>query len=115
MGLDMYLFKKKKINDEEEKELIGYWEKHPDLHRYIENLYIADGGKELFNCVDYILSEKEISEIIEKSKNRSFKKSEGGFFFGESMEEDNESTIKIMTDALKLLKEGYTIYYTSWW
>ena len=117
MGLDMFLFGKKEIKNrvEEEKVEVGYWRKHADLHRYIENLYIEKGGKEEFNCVDYLLSKEEIEDIIQKSKDRTLDKSEGGFFFGESIDEDNENTIKIMTKALKYMKKGYKIYYTSWW
>lgn len=116
MGLDMFLYGKKDMaNKNDEKREIGYWRKHPNLHRYIENLYRVKGGKEEFNCIDYLLSKEEIEDIIAKSKNRELDKSEGGFFFGESCDEDNESTVKIMTIALKCMKQGYKIYYTSWW
>lgn len=115
MGLDMFLYAKKKGFNENTIE-IGYWRKHPDLHDYISTLYYRAGGTaEIFNNVKYKLNEEEIEDIIELSINRKLPKSLGGFFFGETIDSDNDSTISIFNIALDYTKKDYEIIYDSWW
>ena len=52
MGLDMYAFSVKKENvidtfhiKPDNKYLLHYWRKHPNLHGWFENLYYSKGGK----------------------------------------------------------------------
>ena len=115
MGLDMYLYAKKKGVNENMVE-IGYWRKHPDLHNYIAKLYYEPGGKaEVFNCVKYTLCKDQIEKIIALSKNRKLPKSTGGYFFGETIDSDNDSTISIFNIALDYIKKDYEFIYDSWW
>ena len=115
MGLEMYLYVKKKGVNEIEGE-IGYWRKHPDLHDYIGSLYYKKGGiAEYFNGVEYILTKEEIEEIIKLSIDRKLPKSIGGFYFGQTEDKDNDDTVKLMNEALEYMKKGYEIIYDSWW
>lgn len=154
MGLDMYLFRKEKPKEKEiaapfdhaevdnQLEEIGYWRKHPDLHRLIEQFYIDAGGTGDFNCVRCLLSREHLEEILERTKTNTLPANEGGFFFGQSdysntaskgvsVEEslqvpmnpddedsyldDHQSTYLIIKNALQLMDEGYEIYYDSSW
>ena len=52
MGLDMYAFSVKKENvidtfhiKPDNKYLLYYWRKHPNLHGQFKNLYYSKGGK----------------------------------------------------------------------
>jgi hypothetical protein len=38
-----------------------------------------------------------------------------GFFFGESRPEDTLDDKRFIETARQALRDGYTIYYSSWW
>lgn len=102
---------------------IGYWRKHSDLQGYMEDLYINKGGTEEFNCEDLILSKEDCEDIIEYSRQRFQRSSQGiedehttGFFFGETQDSDWADTIDIFNKVLAETDwEHETIYYSSWW
>ena len=102
---------------------IGYWRKHSDLQGYMENLYKNRGGEKEFNCVDLILSKEDCEDIIEYSRERLKRSSQGiedehttGFFFGETQDSDWADTIDIFNKALVETDwENETVYYSSWW
>ena len=109
---------------------VGYWRKHPDLHGYIEALWVEAGhpgadspvedggfGWSTFNGVPFELSEEDILNIIECSKKGSFGEYDNttGFFFGETCDRHHTDTIVIMTEALKLKRQGKKIVYNSSW
>ena len=102
---------------------IGYWRKHSDLQGYMEDLYINKGGTEEFNCVDLILSKEDCEDIIEYSRQRLQRSSQGiedehttGFFFGETQDSDWTDTIDIFNKVLAETDwENETVYYSSWW
>ena len=111
----------KRIAEIEQIEDIGYWRKHPDLHGYLEDLYIERGGTGEFNCVELPLSEEDCEDIIELAKQRlkadkNDVKHTQGFFFGETQLEQWEETISIFEKALNTVNfDIEEIYYDSWW
>lgn len=116
MGLDQFLFEGV---DSERKE-IGYWRKHPDLHGFVEELWRARNSEQecgSFNCEDLELSEEDILQIINCSKDKSFSKHDGTkwFFFGQTDGHHHEKTVEIMENALQLKRQGKRIFYSSWW
>lgn len=122
MGLDMHLYAKapKTVNEDGfEQQIIieiGYWRKHPDLNEYIILLnYEESDGWEIGNGEEFYLPKQEIEEILEKSEQNALPKSKGGFFWGESCEQDRLDTIEIMTRALEYIDRGYTIEYRADW
>ena len=112
MGLDMYLYKRIASNTPQEE--IGSWRKHANLHGYMETLYYSRGGTEVFNCIPLKLEKSDCKDIIERSKAHNFDTAEG-FFWGASVGEDDEDTIRFMEEAIQAIDDGYTIYYDSWW
>ena len=129
MGLDMYAFKVKAedaIDDltiseaddgNRNTEEIAYWRKHHDLHGWMERLYREKGGaKESFNCVPVRLSEEDLFEL-EQDVRRNNLPQTTGFFFGNNPP-DNESLetdLAFIKKARQAIKDGYSVYYDSWW
>jgi hypothetical protein len=135
MGLDMYLngrkflwrnYQNPAVNPMEDgfelKERIlelGYWRKHPNLHGFIVNEF-ADGIDE---CQEIHLSREDLVKTLGAVEADELPHTEG-FFFGESLPEDREPTIEILTKAIAWLDAGpkeyggeptrSVIYRASW-
>lgn len=126
MGLDQFAFKTKHkpskdvdFNEELkgiEAEEIYYWRKHPNLHGFMENLYNKKGGEDEFNCRPVVLTIEDIDELVKHILDGSLPET-SGFFFGQSMRDKEEELgdIEFCKKAAEAIKEGYTVYYDSWW
>ena len=119
MGLDQWAGYYTEAKDEEGDSIMEYaaeWRKHPNLQGFMENLYNEKGGTETFNTpakVELVL--KDIDALEEAVKNASLPET-GGFFFGSDADEHyEEEDLQFCEYARKLLAEGKTIYYSSWW
>jgi hypothetical protein len=98
-----------------EAEEFHYWRKHPDMHGLMEKIYREKEGKEeTFNCTPVQLVQADLDRIREQVQSKALPKTEG-FFFGESDDSDYDSDMDFLRKAEASLKEGYTIWYDSWW
>lgn len=125
MGLDMFAYKtpkkiSKKVDfdvDENAIQELHYWRKHPNLHGWMEQLYRKKGGEsESFNCVNVKLTSRDLAKL-EKAIKENHLPATTGFFFGQSQidaEEVNED-LQFVEDAKTAIKEGNSVFYTSWW
>jgi hypothetical protein len=123
MGLDMYAYKtmakpEKEVDfdtinfDESE---IHYWRKHANLHGWMQDLYYEkDGQHESFNCVNLLLTEKDLDDLEYDIKNGNLPQT-SGFFFGQSDGSENEDDLQFIEDARLAILDGFSVYYTSWW
>ena len=125
MGLDMYAFstkaKPKTDVDFETKnfkpEEVHYWRKHPNLHGWMQSLYDMKGGtSDSFNGDCVVLDIVDLDNLEEDIREVNLPDT-SGFFFGESSngDEENENDLLFVTKAREAIKEGKTVYYTSWW
>ena len=125
MGLDMYAFstkaKPKTDVDFETKnfkpEEVFYWRKHPNLHGWMQSLYDVKGGtSDSFNGDCVVLDTFDL-DALEADIREGNLPDTSGFFFGESSNgvDENENDLLFVTKAREAIKEGKTIYYTSWW
>jgi hypothetical protein len=125
MGLDMFAFKTKQavsgvdFKTPEDAEQIAYWRKHPNLHGWMEALYgLKLGTTELawtrFNCTNLALDAADIDALEHAIKNASLPETQG-FFFGVTRPEEVADDIQFIEDARAALRDGYYVYYTSWW
>ena len=125
MGLDMYAFstkaKPKTDVDFETKnfkpEEVFYWRKHPNLHGWMQELYDSKGGtSDSFNGDCVVLDIVDLDNLEEDIREGNLPDT-SGFFFGESSngDEENENDLLFVTKAREAIKEGKTVYYTSWW
>jgi hypothetical protein len=124
MGLDMYAytratapadvvdFKSEDVDNE-----FFYWRKHPDLHGWMEQLYLSKGGEsDSFNCVNVLLNEADLDRLRDDIATSKLPRTDG-FFFGKSYNDDDERNrdLEFIEKARELIKNGQSVYYTSWW
>lgn len=124
MGLDMYAFSTKaKLNKEVDfsttnlkPEEVHYWRKHPNLHGWMHELYLSKGGDKHsdFNGDCVVLTEKDLNELESDIKDGSLPDT-SGFFFGQTDGDEVQDDLDFVTKAREVIKEGKTVYYTSWW
>ena len=123
MGLDQYAYSVDprlvegsvdfKVPDGSARQ-IAYWRKHPDLQGWMQELYLAKGGQEEFNCVNVRLELEDLDALEEAVRDGDLPRT-SGFFFGESTPDDQDDDLIFIRDARAELAEGRVVYYTSWW
>ena len=140
MGLDMFAFAAKTVkpnpNDEhsivsgfetedgeyeyfdgEPPEEIYYWRKFNALHAWMEKLYRSRGGTESFNCIGIQLFLDDLKALKEACEAKSLTPQEG-FFFGSQDPVDADeytSVLNFITVAEEHIRDGFVVYYDSWW
>ena len=129
MGLDMYAFVRKGGKESETNKLsvdfqaedadeeFFYWRKHPNLHGWMESLYLGKGGSnEEFNCNSVRLTLEDLDKLELDIRDRRLPET-SGFFFGESSGDQDQvnNDLDFVRQAKGLLNQGYMVYYTSWW
>lgn len=120
MGLDQYAYRIKPpiedIRDPEKTEELSYWRKHPNLHGWMEDLYIKRGGDKVFNCIPLQLFEEDLDKLEKDIKEGKLPHTRG-FFFGNSMGDTEEKNhdLEFVKRAKESIDEGYFVYYDSWW
>ena len=128
MGLDQFAYKTRVkpgksvdfqdevYKDEVEREEIHYWRKHPNIHGFMEDLYREKGGESDFNCRPVELTQEDIDRLAKSILDQELPKT-SGFFFGQSYgdEEEENDDLEFCKKASEAIKEGYTVFYDSWW
>lgn len=118
MGLDSnaYAIPAGTTYDPETAEDIKYWRKNNALHGWMERLYIANGGTEMFNCVPLQLTAENLKQLRKDIKANELTPTEG-FFFGEQTytEDEKKEDLAFVKLALMHVDNGSDIYYSSWW
>ena len=128
MGLDQFAYKTRVkpgksvdfqdevYKDEVEREEIHYWRKHPNVHGFMEDLYREKGGESDFNCRPVELTQEDIDSLAKSILDQELPKT-SGFFFGQSYgdEEEENDDLEFCKKASEAIKEGYTVFYDSWW
>ena len=120
MGLDMYAYKTKGQIGEVDFDLpddsvkIAYWRQHPNLHGWMERLYVLKGGEQCFNCATVKLDACDIEMLANAVKKRTLPETEG-FLFGESRPEHESDDEEFIAAARLALQDGYSIAFYSWW
>ena len=129
MGLDQYAFIVAKkdleepnevvdvaLTDEMEPQELAYFRKFNHLHGWMERLYRAKGGTQEFNCTTVMVTEEDLDRLEADFEAGEVPATEG-FFFGsdELHEEDLKSLDKFIKDAREAIKDGFVVFYDSWW
>lgn len=121
MGLDMFAYRTKAaiaaavdFDAPANREQISYWRKHPNLHGWMEALYVSKGGRNEFNCVNLKLDRNDLDRLESAIRNDALPPTTG-FFFGRSMGDESDEDLDFIEKARNSIREGYTVYYTSWW
>ena len=107
---------------DEESEKLWQWRKHPDLHGWMEELWLRKGGQghegmdgpNTFNCVPVLLEAADLDALETAVREGALPHTEG-FFFGRSGPEDVSGDLEFVAKARAAIAEGKFVYYTSWW
>ena len=98
---------------------IAYWRKHPNLHGWMEQLWINKGrpgdGGDMFNGVELELTAEDL-DLLEVSIKEGELPDTEGFFFGDPS--DNyyyEDDLKFIKEARYWLFMGAKVFYNSSW
>jgi len=121
MGLDMYAYSLTKEPEtdtdfaiDDDALLIHQWRKHPNLHGWMEQLYLDRGGEQSFNCTPVRLTEADINRL-EAAIRAGALPPTCGFFFGQSDGSEIEDDLAFIAKARKALAAGFFVVYSSWW
>lgn len=117
------LITERELTDEEMSSLdagrihLMTWRKHADLNKWMEDLYVEKGGKDVFNCIPMPLTKEDILSLRKHLADNcnAYEETGHGFFWGESREEDIVSDHAFIEKALNAMDEGYEVYYYCWW
>ena len=92
--------------------IVGYFRKFHPLQGYMAKLYCERGGQDgIFNCKKIPLSENGLKDVLVSAIADTFTE---GMPAQHSIYYKTELLI-IVHSALHLLKDGFTVYYDSWW
>ena len=143
MGLDMYAYTAAKagqqnefyegaewdpvaresVNPKVEKPReIAYWRKHPNLHGWMEQLWLRKGGSNEgsewgtnFNGIELELTWEDIDEL-ERAVTHDQLPSTSGFFFGDGADDFyKEQDLEFVRKARAELFLGLKVFYNSSW
>ena len=126
MGLDQFAYKtkvkpSKPVDFQEEvygedvkREEIHYWRKHPNVHGFMEEIYREKGGEHSFNCRPVELTQEDINLLAQSILDGELPET-SGFFFGQSFGYEEDDDLEFCKKASEAIKEGYTVFYDSWW
>lgn len=125
MGLDMYAYfveKKNVISDKDFSLAYGkvedfYWRKNYHLHDWMEKLWKKKTGntnRDDFNCEKMRLSVDDIDELEKAIKTWKIDDSEP-FSFDKYTSNMKEHDLQFCYEAKEAIKDGYAVYYDSWW
>lgn len=140
MGLDMYAYVAARQGQQKEfyedsyydKELgeyvnekvtkpleVAYWRKHPNLHGWMEQLWINKGrpgdSGDMFNGIELELTSEDI-DSLEADIQASHLPETSGFFFGDPSDDYyRENDLKFIKEARAHLFLGLKVFYNSSW
>ena len=94
---------------------LATWRKHPNLQGWMQELYYEKGGEGEFNCVDVELTLEDL-DALEATLDEEELPETVGFFFGSNADDHYaEADREFIVQARAALKQGYKVFYSSWW
>jgi hypothetical protein len=135
MGLDQYAYAASKANSKNEyyKEKyergnenavdptteLAYWRKHPNLHGWMEELWIKKHQPVepdmMFNGVELELTFDDIMQLEEDIKNGNLPATSGFFFGSNSDDYYKAQDLEFVYEAKSRLFLGQKVFYNSSW
>ena len=102
---------------------IAYWRKHPNLHAWMEELWIAKGCESragddaTFNGVELELTSEDIDQLEQDLElGKIARLDAAGFFWGDPSDEYYyEEDVKFITEARSWIFLGMRVFYNSSW
>jgi hypothetical protein len=123
MGLDQYAY----VNsDDDSRNEIAYWRKHPNLQGWMEALWESkgrplDGMSDpsnfdgSFNCIPIKLTMEDLNQLEKDILYGGLPGTTGFFFGGDSDNYYKQHDLKFIMDAKQEIIAGNHVFYSSWW
>ena len=119
MGLDMYLFKRKKVEPKE----VGYWRKANQIREWFAQNVGVENCRETPLTRDILkhLRDDCLTVLANHDLAEEILPTQGGFFFGSTEYDewyfkDLEDTVEIINKIMKETDwDKEEIYYYEWW
>lgn len=123
MGLDQYAYIASKADtdyDDTSRQELAYWRKHPNLHGWMEQLWIAQDNTrtdKTFNGVELELTWEDVDQLEKDIKSGKVAKlGTTGFFFGNPSDDVyRDQDLKFCIDAKAELFLKRKVFYNSSW
>tara|TARA_R100001594_G_C4030409_1_gene261129 strand:+ start:1229 stop:1648 length:420 start_codon:yes stop_codon:yes gene_type:complete len=94
---------------------LAEWRKHPNLQGWMEELWYEKGGEGEFNCVDLELTLENLDALEATLDEEELPETVGFFFGGNADDHYAETDREFIVQARAALKQGYKVFYSSWW
>lgn len=122
MGLDMFAYVTAEklasavdFPEPENYEELHYWRKHPNLHGWMEALYVKKGGSDRpFNMSPLMLDSADLDRLEAAIKRKKLPDTIG-FFFGGSDGSETEDDLSFIAKARQAIALGKFVFYLAWW
>lgn len=124
MGLDQYAFTTAVAparivdfpeSETEQLEELHYWRKHPNLHGWMEALYVRKGGRNRdFNMSPVVLDGADLDQL-EGDVREGRLPPTSGFFFGQSDDSERDDDLDFIGKARTAITSGRTVFYLASW
>ena len=121
MGLDMYAYVATGPNNDGTSREIAYWRKHPNLHGWMENLWLSrntdidPAADPMFNGIELELTWEDLDQLEEDIKNGRLP-STSGFFFGDNSDDYYRlQDLEFVKNAKAEVFFGLKVFYNSSW
>jgi hypothetical protein len=127
MGLDQYAY----VNgDDDSRNEIAYWRKHPNLQGWMEQLWESKGRpldhvhdpedfKEdfngSFNCIPIELTMEDLNQLEKDIIFGGLPGTTGFFFGGDSDDYYKQQDLEFVLKAKQEILCGNRVFYSSWW
>jgi len=115
----MYAYSRAKDSDSEKE--IAYWRKHPNLHGWMEQLWIDRNpdlhlsGNNIFNGIELEVTEEDLDRL-EYAVSNGLLPPTTGFFFGDTADDYyRQHDLDFIAHARADLFCGLRVYYNSSW
>jgi len=119
MGLDQFAFAG---GDEDTRNEISYWRKHPNLHGWMENLWQEKFAESIdalsqFNGVELELTWEDLDRLEEDIESGKMSQlNTAGFFFGDCSDEYYKiQDLDFIKRARAEIFVGLQVFYNSSW
>ena len=122
MGLDMYAFVTEEkpatavdFPEPANSEELHYWRKHPNLHGWMQKLYVEKGGAgEDFNLDAVILDSADLDRLEAAVVDNCLPET-SGFFFGQSRDLERDRDLAFIRKAREAIAAGKSVFYVASW
>ena len=94
---------------------LAEWRKHPNLQGWMENLWYEKGGEGEFNCVELEITLNDLNALEATLDEEALPETAGFFFGGNADDHYAEADREFIVQARAALKQGYKVFYSSWW